>query len=66
MAYMHKSPKGVAYYLHTMGVKLKGSGVKQTIYWFARKIGKNALDEVPKGYRVVTSKRTGLPLLKKA
>ncbi len=66
MAYMHSSPKGVAYYLHTMNVKLKGSGVKQTIYWFARKVGKNALDSVPKGYKVVTSRRTGLPLLKKA
>lgn len=65
MAYAHKSPKGVTYYLHTMAVKLKGSGVKQTIYWFARKIGKNALDEVPKGYKVIVSKRTGLPLLKK-
>lgn len=65
MAYAHKGGKGVMYYLHTMLVKLRGSGKKQQIYYFAKKQGKNTLDAVPKGYKVVTSSRTGLPLLKK-
>lgn len=66
MAFSHKNTKGVTYFLHSMEVKLKGSGKKQRIFWFARKAGKNALDAVPKGYKVMQSKRTGLPLLKKA
>ncbi|OGG28937.1 hypothetical protein A2973_01380 [Candidatus Gottesmanbacteria bacterium RIFCSPLOWO2_01_FULL_49_10] len=65
MAFADKNPKGVTYYLHTMVVRLKGSGKKQTIYYFARKVGRNALDRVPSGYKVIHSRRTGLPLLKK-
>ena len=66
MAYQHKTPKGVLYYLHSMVVHLKGSGVKQRIYYFARKKGKYAVDDMPRGYKIVHSRRTGLPLLKKA
>lgn len=66
MAYEHKSNKGISYYLHSMVVKLKGSGVNQRIFWFATKVGKNSLNDVPSGYKVVTSKRTGLPFLKKS
>ncbi len=65
MAYTHKSPKGVLYYLHSMAVKLKGSGKKQTIFWFSTKKGQHAIDEMPKGYKIIHSRRTGLPLLKK-
>lgn len=65
MAYSFKNSKGVTYYLHTMMVKLKGSGKKQQIFWFATKVGNRALDALPKGYKVVTSKKTGLPFVKK-
>lgn len=65
MAYTHKNTKGQEYYLHTMQVKLRGSGKMQTIYFFKREVGKGALDEVPDGYKVIEIKRTGLPLLKK-
>ena len=66
MAYMHKNSKGQAYYLHSRDVKLRGSGMRLTIYFFDRKVGKGAVDEVPRGYRVIESKRTRLPLLKKS
>ena len=65
MAFAHKTPKGIVYILHSMVVKLKGSGYKQRIYWFARKGGKTAVDELPKGYKIIHSRRTGLPLLKR-
>lgn len=65
MAYSHTGGKGVLYYLHTMMVKLRGSGKKQQIFYFSKKKGSGTLDEVPKGYKVITSRRTGLPLLKK-
>ncbi len=65
MAYQYKNSKGVLYFLHSMVVKLKGSGKKQQIFWFARTKGKHAIDELPRGHRVVTSKKTGLPFVKK-
>lgn len=66
MAYQHKAPNGKVYHLHSMVVKLKGSKVSQRIFWFAPKAGKNAIEEMPKGYKVVSSRRTGLPFLKKS
>ena len=66
MAYSYKNSKGVMYYLHSMLVKLRGSGAKQQIYYFGRKAGARSIDSMPKGYKVVTSRRTGLPLLKKS
>ena len=65
MAYEHKNKKGRKYYLHSMNVKLKGSGYKQTIFYFSGKQGKYAIDELPDGYKVIENKRTGLPLLKR-
>ncbi len=65
MAFVHKTDDGRNYILHSMTVKLKGSGVKQTIYYFSRKAGKYAIDELPAGYKIIHSRRTGLPLLKK-
>ena len=65
MAYQHKTPKGILYYLHSMVVKLKGSGMKQRIYWFDRKTRKTAVDAMPAGYKIIHSRRTGLPLLTK-
>lgn len=59
--------KGQTYYLHTRDVELKNGRV-QTIYFFAREVKDNAtpLAAVPAGYEVVETKRTGMPVLKKA
>jgi len=66
-AYSFTNSKGQTYYLHTRDVTLKNGRV-QTIYFFAREIKDNAtpLQEVPAGYMAVETKRTGMPVLKKA
>ena len=65
MAYSYKNKKGDTYYLHYRDVTLRG-GRKQRIYFFARDVRAGALDEVPAGYKVMETKRTGMPVLKKA
>lgn len=65
MAYSYTNSKGQTYILHTRDVVLK-NGRKQTIYFFARDERAGALDAVPAGYQVVETKRTGMPVLKKA
>jgi len=66
MAFSVKSKKsGKTYYLHSKDVKLKGDRI-QTIYYFAGEAKDNALNELPKGYKVIENERTGLPMLKKA
>lgn len=64
MAFSYTNSKGQTYYLHMKEVTLK-NGRQQTIYFFARDVRDGALDEVPAGYQVVETQRTGLPLLKK-
>lgn len=64
-AYSYTNSKGQTYYLHTREVTLK-NGRKQRIYFFARDVRDGALEEVPAGYMVVETKRTGMPVLKKA
>lgn len=66
MAYQHTNKKGTSYYLHSTEITLRGSGKKQTIYFFAREVKPTgSLDAVPSGYIVVENSRTGLPVLKK-
>lgn len=65
MAYAYKNAKGVTYYLHFKDVTLRG-GKKQRIYFFARDVRSGSLDEVPAGYAVMETQRTGMPVLKKA
>ena len=65
MAYQYTNSKGVRYYLHFKDVNLKGGRV-QRIYYFARDIRSGSLDNVPAGYRVIETERTGMPILKKA
>ncbi len=66
MAYSYTNSRGVTYYLHTREVTLKGGRV-QRIYWFAKKVNSDyALDAVPGGYKVIETKKSGLPVLKKA
>ena len=64
-AYSYTNSKGQTYYLHTREVTLKNGRV-QRIYFFARDVRDGALEEVPAGYQVVETKRTGMPVLKKA
>ncbi|MFQ6068962.1 MAG: hypothetical protein ACE5LC_00390 [Candidatus Aminicenantales bacterium] len=65
MAYEFTNSKGVKYFLHFKDVNLKGGRI-QRIYYFARDVRAGALDDVPAGYRVVETQRTGMPILKKA
>jgi hypothetical protein len=64
VAYSFTNSKGQTYYLHKKDVTLK-NGRRQTIYYFAREVRDGALDDVPAGYRVMETKRTGMPVLKK-
>ena len=64
MAYSYTNKKGVKYYLHNKEVTLRG-GRKQTIYYFARDVRPGAIDEIPDGYKVMETERTGMPVLKK-
>ncbi|MBC7364384.1 MAG: hypothetical protein H5U07_07560 [Candidatus Aminicenantes bacterium] len=64
MPYEFKNKKGITYYLHSREVQLRG-GKKQTIYYFARDIRPGAVDELPAGYKVVETAKTGMPILKK-
>ncbi len=61
----YKNSKGQTYFLHTREVKLKNGRI-QRIYYFARDEREGLLTEVPQGYQVVETKRTGMPVLKKA
>lgn len=65
MAHSYTNSKGDTYYLHGKKVTLK-NGRMQQIYYFARDVRAEALDSVPAGYTVVETKRTGMPVLKKA
>jgi hypothetical protein len=64
-AYSYTNKKGQVYYLHTREVTLK-NGRKQTIFFFARDVRPQmALAEVPEGYMVMETQRTGMPVLKR-
>jgi len=64
MAYSYKNSKGQTYYLHSKDVTLK-NGRKQTIFFFARDVRGGAMDNVPAGYKVIETTRTGMPVLKR-
>ncbi len=64
-AYSYTNAKGQTYYLHTKDVTLKNGRV-QRIYFFARDVREGSLPEVPAGDQVVETKRTNMPVLKKA
>jgi hypothetical protein len=65
-AYSYTNKKGQTYYLHSREVTLK-NGRKQRIFFFARDVRPAiALTEVPAGYQVMETARTGMPVLKKA
>ncbi len=64
-AFAYTNKKGQTYYLHTRDVTLKNGRV-QRIFYFARDVRDGSLDKVPAGYAVMETKRTGMPVLKKA
>lgn len=63
-AYSYTNAKGQKYYLHMKDVKLKNGRI-QRIYFFARDIRDGSLEAVPAGYKVMETKRTSMPVLKK-
>lgn len=65
MAFEFKNSRGTMYYLHKKDVILRGSGKKQTIYFFARDERPGSMDALPANMRVLEVKKTGLPVLKK-
>ena len=60
--FSHRNSKGDEYWLHSKDVTLRGGRI-QRIFFFS-KDPTNSID-MPEGYDVIESKRTGLPLLKK-
>jgi hypothetical protein len=64
MAFEFTNKKGVKYYLHFKDVNLKGGRI-QRIYFFARDVRADSLDEVPDAYEVMETERTGMPILRK-
>ncbi len=64
MAYEFTNKMGVKYYLHFKDVNLKGGRI-QRIYFFAKDVRPGSLDDVPAGYVVMETERTGMPILKK-
>lgn len=64
MAFSYKNSKGQTYYLHQKMVTLK-NGITRPIFFFARDERDGAVDELPAGYEVVETKRTGMPVLRR-
>lgn len=65
MAFSVVSKKsGKTYFLHARLQKLKG-GKEVTLFYFAGEPGPAAIDQLPIGYVVSESDKTGLPFLKK-
>lgn len=64
MTFSTVNRKGVTYYLHSKEVQLRNNRL-QRIYYFAKKPGDHALNDIPAGYEVVESERTGLPILRR-
>lgn len=65
MAFSYQNNKGTTYYLHRKIVTLRGGNRQQTIYFFAKQTGTDAIDEVPQGFHVVENQKTGLPVLRR-
>ncbi len=65
MAYSYTNSRGQEYFLHSKNVKLRGGDRIQTIFYFAPEARPEAIDNIPEGFTVVESKKTGLPVLKR-
>ncbi|MDP3888531.1 MAG: hypothetical protein Q8Q24_00660 [bacterium] len=65
MAYEYTNSKGIRYYLNSKKVTLRGGNRLQVIYYFSKKPTNAAIDDLPGGFEVKESQRTGLPVLKR-
>ena len=65
MPYTHTNSRGQTYVPHRRVVN-PGTSSERTLHYFSRETRPEAIDELPAGYVVVESPRTGLPLLKRA
>lgn len=63
-AYSFTNSKGTTYYLHKKAVKLK-NGREQVIYYFAKDVRPEHVRELPAGFQVLETSRTGMPVLKR-
>lgn len=62
---MHRTPSG-EWMLYNRQVALNG-GRQQTIYFFAKNEPKSGSPaELPTGFQVLVTERTGMPILKRA
>lgn len=64
-SFSYTDAKGRDWYLHTKEVTLR-NGHQQTIYYFAKVEDINFACDMPDGYVVIETSRTGMPVLKKA
>ncbi len=65
MAYAYTNDKDKTYYLHARLLRNKQNPTpKDYLYFFAKTVRDDAIDEVPVGY-VVSETKNGLPVLKK-
>lgn len=64
MAFSYKNSKGQTYYLHQKMVTLK-NGITRPIFFFAREEREGAVAELPAGYEVIETSRTGMPVLRR-
>jgi len=62
MAYSYKNTKGDTYYLHERSTGKSGNG---KLFYFSKQPKENAIEMLPKGYRVKENQRTGMPLISK-
>jgi len=60
--FSHTNSRGQTYWLHSKDVRLRGGKI-QTIYYFSK--DQSGSIDLPAGFKVIESSRTGLPLLKK-
>jgi hypothetical protein len=66
MAFSYTNKKGRTYFLHEQTVSLRGNNRQQTIYFFAPEVKpQGGLEQVPEGWEVKETERTGLPVLTK-
>lgn len=65
MAYAYTNEKGNKYYLHSKLLRDKQDPTPTDyLYFFAKTVRDNALDEIPVGY-VLSETKNGLPVLKR-
>lgn len=63
-SFSYSDSKGRNWYLHTKEVTLR-NGHQQTIYYFAQEENIDFACDMPEGYEVMETERTGMPVLRK-